>query len=236
MTFYHYAGIVIGIALLIAGGWQLVREGYDGEYFDEFVVSIVMQLTFVGGAALLVWGLGCFHTAFLIAAGVISFVLPFCGFLAFNIPDWKREKAGKDLRKAVMNGQKYRAYIAFVRKNADRIGAIHKDGTVVFAPGDLPLFVPSDNGYEVSWEWNSALGHPVYGHTARQESGWESKSFFTVREDERQWTWEEKQIIAKLVEESLPGERTRWTSDVDSHVFYLNLPAQTQKKKRRNPY
>ncbi len=236
MTVYHIAGIVVGLALIIACGWQLVKIGYEGGYFDEFLASFTMQLFFVGGVALVVWGVGRFHTAFLIAAGVVSLILPFAGFLAFRIPIWKSHKASKDLRKSVMNGKKYRSFIAFVRKNADRIGAIYDNGTVVWAPGDTPLFVPSDNGYEVSWTWNSALGDMVASRPGQPKTAWEFLSFFPIREGERPWNWEEQRIIAKLVEESLPGDRDRWSRDVDGRGFHLMPPKQTQKRQRRNPY
>lgn len=240
MTFYHIAGIVLGIGMAIAGAYYLIKEiGYDGSYFDEFFISLIIQALFVGGVCLALWGATWFRIEFLYAAVVVSFLLPAAGVVMFRLPEWKQHKARKNLRSAIMDGPKYRSFSAFVKKNGDRIMWMSKRGDVRYALGDAPLFVQSDNGYEITWVPNPELSDAKLakaGEGTPRNSHWETIHFFAVQEGERGWDYWEERILEELVEEALPGGKDKWYLEYDDHGYRRKEPDPIQKKKRKNPY
>ena len=227
-----------GILLAAAAAYYLVKEmGYEGGYFDEFFVSVLFQAMFVGGVCLALWGFGCFRMTYLWIAVGVSFLWPMLGVFLFRRPEMQYDRKTKSLYKAIRNGAKCQAFLAFVKANADRIGAIYKNGTVRYAPEGTPLFTTKDNGYEITTEWNPDLGHPLFRLDGAQHPlNWQSKPFFGIQSGERGWTFEEEQQIRRIVEESLPGGKENWGYYSDYSGYYRNLPKVVQKKQRKDPY
>ena len=226
--------LAAGLGMAGVGAYYLIKEcGYDGGYFEEFLASIAVQLVFIGGICLALWGCGVFSMTLLWVTVAVSFLLPVVGVVLFRLPYWKRDRNKKNLRAAIMNGQKYRSFIAFLKKQGDRVGIIRDNGQVTYATGNEPLFVPEDNGYEVTWHRNPTLNTVGNGGKA---GGWETIAFFNVREGERQWSYEEKDLIKELVREALPGGEKEWTTGYDEHSWCRKMPKTEQRRKRKDPY
>jgi len=220
--------IELGAALSLA--FWLIKIGYDGDYFDEFLISIIIQIAFTG----LMW-LGLrktflnFKYLVFVLAG-LSFIFPIIGAVRQRRPFKKAEKEKKDLKTSIRNGQKFKSFSSFVRSNKDSIGAVSYSGRVYYSD-EYPIFVDQDTQDEVRKTWNPKLGYP----DRYAAKNWKTKEFFTVSEGERSWTYEEKDLLKELIKETLDSIGT-WYPDSDDSLFRRHFPESVKKKNLRNPY
>ena len=235
----------IGIFCAVCAMIALIGISRDG-YFIDFGINTMLQGLIVVSLCFAFWGAGIFRKELVWVAVVISFIGVFIGWCINNAPVWKwkaedrqNQKVAQKLNQAIMGGRKYQAYSSFLKNNADSIGAISLRGKITYAPKGVSLFSKKDNGYEISYIWNPEIGHPIfYGEVnySKKVYAWQEKSFFSIESGEREWTPGEKKEIRKIIEQTLPGGKSKWNYWYDEDSYYRILPATIKKKERKNPY
>ncbi len=220
--------VEIGAALSFAI-W-LIKIGYDGEYFDEFLLSIIIQAAFTG----LMW-LGLRKTPFnfkyliCVLAG-ISFLFPMIGAILQKKPVKEAEKKKRELKARIKSGQKFRSFNTFIMNNREKIGAVSYAGKVYYSD-EHPVFVDQEHQDDIQKIWNPVLGYPH----RYASGGWKTQEFFNVANGERSWTYEESAILREIIKETLDSIGS-WGSDSEDLMYRRATPQPVKKRNLRAPY
>ena len=249
-------GLIVAIASFIVG----VNE-YQTFHKDDsldYVTVGLWQLGVAGGLNLILAGCKIWNALTALAAVAVSFLMPLIGLKLKKHEEntyWKDlEKHNEEvrqmeldreyppaLRKAIMNGKKYRAYEAFLRENGERVYRIvcgtsraerKLDFSIKGVTGDTSA---SEFSFGVRVTYVAA-GEPIPRYAG--DPGWSTAYFFETEEGERKWTGDEKKMLIYLVESSLPAGKDKWkeNSEYEYADFSRMPPYGPPAPELKNPY
>ena len=121
MGFLEIVGI---IAVLITACVLFKEMGYDGWYFTDFFLSIILQVIMVGGLYLALRKFVPTGKVFFIAAAAASFAAPLLGYIVFHAPHNKEVKRENNIRKAIRRSAKYKEFSDYIDRHNDEIIAV----------------------------------------------------------------------------------------------------------------
>ena len=233
MGFLEIVGI---IAVLITAGVLFKEMGYDGWYFTDFFLSIILQVIMVGGLYLALRKFVPTGKVFFIAAAAASFAAPLLGYIVFHAPHNKEVKRENNIRKAIRSSAKYKEFSDYIDRHNDEIIAVGFGGMVYHTDKVKPLYVTEETKDSFRCVLNHELRYPdSYVSYGEKFIPWDKTGFFTVAHDERAWTMEEAGIIKDLIKEKL-DQKDKWYSDNEKKMYIKSFEHMTRKKALKNPY